>query len=85
MPRIKIPGNTDEEQEEAKSGIQIPEYKITDFLRLEVLYDETYEESLNKSITSYTATSVSERILTFNVEFAKPSDISTDINELDYL
>ena len=62
----------------------MPEVKIEDFLSLELIYNDYYE-SLNKQIRGYTATSADDQTLTFNVEFAEPADISTDLLDLDYL
>ena len=82
-PRIEIPTEIPE-SEESESGIKIPMIKIEDFLQLEVDYDEYYAK-LNKKISKYTAVAVFDQTLTFKVEFSKPSDISTDISDLDYL
>ena len=40
---------------------------------------------MNKEISNYTATYVDEQTLSFNITFARPADISTDLNDLDYL
>ena len=47
-------------------------------------YDDYYAD-LNKDISSYTAISVNSSTLVFRVAFAKPSDISTDNTQPDYL
>ena len=83
MPRIEIPTEIPE-SEESESGIKLPTIKIEDFLQLEVDYDDYYAK-LNKKINKYTAIAVDDQTLTFNIEFSKPSDISTDINDLDDL
>ena len=49
-----------------------------------MLYDDYYA-GLNKQIIDYTAISANEQTLTFGIIFAKPSDISKDINHLDIL
>ena len=46
---------------------------------------EEYYDYLNKEISNYTAIAVDNQTLTLNITFAKPSDMSTDINDLDYL
>ena len=83
VPRIEIATEIPE-SEEFESGIKIPTIKIEDFLQLEVDYDDYYAH-LNKQISKYTAISVDDQTLIFNVEFSKPSDISTDIKDLDDL
>ena len=49
-----------------------------------MLYDDYYAD-LNKQIIDYAAISVDEQTLTFGITFAKPSDISKDINDFDIL
>ena len=51
---------------------------------MDVIYEEYYD-FLDKSISKFAATAVDDYSLTFLVTFAKPSDISTDKNDLDYL
>ena len=46
---------------------------------------EDYFADLNKQIVNYSAVSIDDYSLSFEITFAKPSDISTDINYLDYL
>ena len=74
-----------DEQEEFSSGLRLEKFKIEEFLQLEVIYDDDYYSKLNKQIQDYTAISADEQTITFNVQFTKPSDITTDINNPDYL
>ena len=53
-------------------------------MRLEVIFDDYYD-TLNKQISDYEAIHVDEKTLSFKITFAKPTDISKHINELDYL
>ena len=90
VPPIEIDSESDErelqEEKEDDSELRTKPFriKIEDFLRLKVDYDDYYEY-LNKEITSYAAISVDEYTLEFQVEFAKPSDISSDLSQPDYL
>ena len=74
----------DEEAELRTNKTTLPKVAIEDFLKLHVDYDDFYED-LNKEISSYAAISVDARTLVFQVAFAKPSDITTDNTQPDYL
>ena len=84
VPPIAMQSKIDE-QEEFSSGLRLEKFKIEEFLQLEVIYDDDYYSKLNKQIQDYTAISADEQTITFNVQFTKPSDITTDINNPDYL
>ena len=83
-PRIEILSDRRALQDSPESGLIIPKVKIEDFLRLEVSFEDFFE-SYDKSILGYTATSVDEYSIKFNVRFGEPSEMSTDINTPDYL
>ena len=69
VSRIEIASDSDEKDEAAKTGLIIPRVKIEDFLSLEVLYEDYYD-SLDKRILNYTAVSVDDQKLIFNVKFS---------------
>ena len=72
------------ELQDSESGLFFPKASIEDFLAVELIFED-YFESLNKEILTKTAIAVDEYSITFNVRFAKPSDLTTDINAPDYL
>ena len=62
VPNIKIQSEeaNEQEQEEKKSGIVIPEIELEEFMNVYVVYDDDYFEGLNKSILSYAPTYLDE-------------------------